>query len=76
MHVYRTYVLITFHTTTQAIHFESCCDIEGRLIPLPSSVSAGCGLAWRSDVKDKLALLDFIKENKIAYAQMIEIMMR
>lgn len=72
----KLYVVVTFDTTSQAIHFEQSCTIEGRLIPLPSSISAGCGLAWRSDVVYKTKLLDEIKEKKFMYKSIVEIMMR
>lgn len=39
------WVLITFNTTTEAMRFEATCPIKGRLIPLPTSLSSGCGLA-------------------------------
>lgn len=44
------YTVITFSDYHAAIAFESFCrekEIPGRLIPLPSSVSAGCGMCWR-----------------------------
>ena len=40
--------VITFETTTQAIGMESACkeyQIEGRLIPVPKEITAGCGMA-------------------------------
>ncbi|MCD8300477.1 MAG: DUF3343 domain-containing protein [Clostridiales bacterium] len=42
-------LIITFHTTTDAMAMEQVCrdnDIPGRLIPVPKSITAGCGLAW------------------------------
>lgn len=45
-------LLITFHTTTQAMAMEDACrsaGLPGRLIPVPASISAGCGLAWCAD---------------------------
>lgn len=42
-------LLITFPTTTAAMALEAAAREEGfpgRLIPLPSLLSAGCGLAW------------------------------
>ena len=42
-------LVITFHTTTEAMAMESACRKEGadgRLIPVPRVISAGCGLAW------------------------------
>ncbi len=42
-------LVITFHTTAEAIAMETVCrkeDIPGRLIPVPRQISAGCGLSW------------------------------
>ena len=44
-----TKLIITFHTTTDAMAMEAACKAsgaEGRLIPVPRVISAGCGLAW------------------------------
>ena len=41
--------VFTFPTTTFALEAERLCKIEsipGRLIPVPSQISAGCGMAW------------------------------
>lgn len=46
----KEYVIVTFHTTTEAMAFERQCNqfaIKGRLIPVPTQITAGCGLAWR-----------------------------
>lgn len=45
-------LVITFHTTADAMAMEKACklhDAPGRLIPVPRSISAGCGLAWCAD---------------------------
>ena len=42
-------VIMTFPTTTDAMAMESYCqshDVAGRLIPVPSAISAGCGMCW------------------------------
>ncbi len=42
-------IVISFHTTAEAIAMEAECliaKIPGRLIPVPRQISAGCGLAW------------------------------
>ena len=42
-------LVITFHTTTAAMAMEQLCrqhGADGRIIPLPSEISADCGLAW------------------------------
>ena len=45
-------LVITFHTTTDAMAMERLCkerSAGGRVIPVPSSISADCGLAWCAD---------------------------
>ena len=42
-------LIVAFYTTHDAMAFEDYClahEMEGRLIPLPREISAGCGLAW------------------------------
>lgn len=46
----KTYIILSFHTTLEAMEWEKHClaaNVPGRLIPLPREISAGCGLAWR-----------------------------
>ena len=53
-------LIITFHTTTDAMAMESACKAagaDGRLIPVPQSISAGCGLAWSAKPESEQALL-------------------
>lgn len=42
-------LVVTFHTTADAMAMEQICkrqQVPGRLIPVPRTISAGCGLAW------------------------------
>lgn len=42
-------LVITFHTTAEAIALEAFCkkeNVPGRLIPIPRQISSGCGLSW------------------------------
>ena len=42
-------LVITFPTTTAALQWERACGargVPGRLIPVPVTVTADCGLAW------------------------------
>ena len=42
-------LIITFRCTTDAIAMEKSCKATGapgRLIPVPRSISASCGLSW------------------------------
>lgn len=38
---------------------------KGRLIPVPRSLSAGCGLAWCTDLEEKERIVDIMEEKKI-----------
>ena len=52
-------LVITFHTTTEAMAMERVCkdtEAPGRLIPVPRVISAGCGLAWCADLDSEAAL--------------------
>ena len=41
--------VVTFATTTGAMAMERACQaagLPGRLIPVPRSITAGCGMCW------------------------------
>lgn len=49
----KMWLLVTFHTTAGAMEMEKLCKengIAGRLIPVPRSITADCGMAWRMEV--------------------------
>lgn len=55
MRIKKDYIVLSFHTTVEAMAWEKHCaeaKIPGRLIPLPREISAGCGLAWRMTPED------------------------
>ena len=57
----KTVGVLTFSTTPEAIRFERSAKelhLPGYLIPIPSQLSAGCGLAWEVDIDQ----LDFLIE--------------
>lgn len=52
-------LVITFHTTTDAMAMEKACKqagAPGRLIPVPREISAGCGLAWCAGLDEREAV--------------------
>ena len=56
-------LVITFHTTTAALAMERICKecgADGRLIPVPGSISADCGLAWWAGNESEDALLELM----------------
>ena len=55
-------LVITFYTTTAAMAMERLCKeqgADGRLIPVPGSITADCGLAWcaKNESEDELLAL-------------------
>ena len=51
----KRYRVISFEQTTDAMAMEQTClarEIPGRLIPTPTEITAGCGLAWRMREED------------------------
>ena len=56
--------VVAFRTTTDALAMEAWCaghDIPGRLIPLPTIISAGCGMCWSAPDKARAEVLDAAK---------------
>ena len=69
-------LVITFHTTADAIAFEKTCKSNGkpgRMIPVPREISAGCGLAWATLPDEKEGMSRFLSEQKIECEEMKEL---
>ncbi|MBA4699870.1 MAG: DUF3343 domain-containing protein [Ruminococcus sp.] len=61
-------LVVTFHTTADAMAMEKACKVRqvpGRLIPVPRAISAGCGLSWCSDIEEQEKLLGIMQEIEI-----------
>ena len=52
--------ILTFESTTQAMaadKFGIEQKLPGRLIPIPREITAGCGLCWKADPKEREKVL-------------------
>ena len=52
-------IVVTFATTSDAMAMEALAreqGVPGRIIPVPSEIDAGCGLAWCAEVDERPAL--------------------
>lgn len=61
-------LIATFATTHSAISMERLCraqGLPGRLIPVPRSISASCGMAWCALPEDRPALERLTEERAI-----------
>ena len=61
-------LVITFYTTTSAMAMEKICKehhTDGRIIPVPGSISADCGLAWCARNESEDILLNLMVQHHI-----------
>ena len=68
---------VTFHTTSEAMAMEKACKanaVPGRLIPVPRTISAGCGLAWCAGLEDIDIIRDVLNKVGIKEEDMHECM--
>ena len=70
-------LVVTFHTTSEAMAVEKACKqygAPGRLIPVPRMISAGCGLAWCAGLEDKEIVKEVLNKVGIKEEDMHECM--
>ncbi len=61
---------VTFFTTAEAMATELACKahaLEGKLVPVPRVLSAGCGIAWECSPKLEETLLALLAAEDIMY---------
>ena len=66
----RDKLIITFPTTVAAMAMEAACEADGapgRLIPVPTQISAGCGMCWCAEPSDEDACLAVIAAHDLTY---------
>lgn len=60
--------VVTFRTTAGAMAMERACKeagLPGRLIPLPRSIAAGCGLCWAAPPDSREALEELVMKKRL-----------
>ena len=70
-------LVVTFHTTADAMAMEKACkehNVPGRIIPVPRVISAGCGLAWCAELDEREQISDIMKQVGIQEEDMHECM--
>lgn len=74
-------LIITFNTTTDVMRAEKVFkdimlktnETLGKIISIPSEISAGCGMSWESEIFFKDKLIEALKSNDIEYDNLYEI---
>lgn len=70
-------LVVTFHTTSEAMAMEKACKTHGapgRLIPVPRTISAGCGLAWCTGIEERENIKEVLHKVGIKEEDMHECM--
>ena len=71
-------VVVTFYTTAEAMATKKLCqqqNIPGRLFSAPRSLSADCGIAWRSSAELRERIHDALTGAGIEFAGLHELML-
>lgn len=71
-------VLFTFSTTTAAMAMEDLCrqdNLPGRLIPVPRSITADCGMAWSAPVEERQQLERAAADHGLTLAGVYELLL-
>lgn len=61
-------LIVTFENVTDAMAMEEAVEaagLDGKLIPLPDALSAGCGYAWKHALEEEAALTALIEEKQL-----------
>ena len=69
-------LVVTFHTTADAMAMEACKEyqVPGRIIPVPRAISAGCGLSWCAALDDREQIVSMMRRAGIEEEAMHECM--
>ena len=71
-------VVITFHTTAEAMATEKLCNqnnLDGKLISAPRALSADCGIAWSAPAALRETLEKLLADNTIEYDNIHELLL-
>lgn len=71
-------LIVTFATTTAAMQMEKTAkiaELEGRLIPVPTQISAGCGLAFCTKPEYREEICNVLQGKNIGYDAFYEVLL-
>ncbi|WP_294421045.1 DUF3343 domain-containing protein [uncultured Senegalimassilia sp.] len=63
------HAVVTFHSTADAMAVQAAAGdgLPGRVIPVPSEISAGCGLAWSVPAEHRETLEQALAQRGLAF---------
>ena len=74
----RWQLIITFSSTVQAMAMERSAQkagLPGRLIPVPTSITAGCGLAYKAPPEAREDLEQLMKAEGVQAERVVELLL-
>jgi len=69
-------LVITFAMQDEVVAFNRFCksnNIEGKIIHIPMSLTAGCGLSYEMDLSYKNKIKQIMNDNKLFYEGIYEV---
>lgn len=70
------HAVVTFGSTADAMAVQAAAangGVPGRMIPVPSEISAGCGLAWSVAAAQRNELERALSDRNLAYEAITEV---
>ena len=71
-------VVVTFHTTAEAMATEKLCNknnLDGKLISAPRALSADCGIAWSAPAALRKTVEKLLADNAVEYDGIHELLL-
>ncbi|MDL2217517.1 DUF3343 domain-containing protein [Christensenellaceae bacterium OttesenSCG-928-M15] len=65
-------LIVTFPSVTAAMTMEDACKregLDGRLIPTPQELTAGCGLSWACEPEAEVSIKALLEKGAIPFGQ-------
>ena len=69
-------LVVTFHTTAEAMATEQLCrkhGLPGKLISVPRQLTSDCGIAWACPAELRQTVSELLAENGVEYAGLHEL---
>lgn len=70
------WLLLTFYTTAGVMALERACTqagLPGRIVPVPRSITADCGMAWRCEPSLRQQVVPLADPNEVMGIYELEI---
>lgn len=71
----KVYCIFTFYSIHYALKLEMSCrneNVPGKLIPVPRSISASCGTAFRGEMTDREKIAQIAKKDGVEIETVVE----